>query len=114
MSKFKNRINIVYSTNPDFQYQSEEEGEAATLHPSQQDLRILLDKKARAGKQVTLVSGFTGATADLEALAKNLKNLCGSGGGAKDGDILIQGDHRDKVLNYLLEKGYLKTKKSGG
>lgn len=113
MAKPKDRINIVYSTNPNFSYQTEPDEEAETLPPTQQQLKIMLDKKARAGKQVTLISGFVGKTDDLESLGKALKNLCGSGGSAKDGEILIQGDHRDKILNHLVSKGY-KAKKAGG
>lgn len=113
MAKPKDRINIVYSTNPNFSYQTEPDEEAETLPPAQQQLKIMLDKKARAGKQVTLISGFIGKTDDLESLGKALKNLCGSGGSAKDGEILVQGDHRDKILNHLVSKGY-KAKKSGG
>lgn len=113
MAKPKDRINIVYSTNPNFSYQTESDEEVETLPPAQQQLKIMLDKKARAGKQVTLISGFVGKTDDLESLGKALKNLCGSGGSAKDGEILIQGDHRDKILNHLVSKGY-KAKKAGG
>lgn len=113
MAKPKDRINIVYSTNPNFSYQTEPDEEAETLPPAQQQLKIMLDKKARAGKQVTLISGFIGKSDDLESLGKALKNLCGSGGSAKDGEILVQGDHRDKILTYLTSKGY-KAKKAGG
>jgi translation initiation factor 1 len=113
MAKPKDRINVVYSTNPDFQYESNEDLELDTLPAQQQQLKIMLDKKARAGKQVTLISGFIGKQDDLEALSKSLKNLCGSGGSAKDGEILIQGDHRDKILNHLISKNY-KAKKAGG
>ncbi len=113
MAKPKDRINIVYSTNPNFSYETEKDTEPETLPPNQQNLKILLDKKARAGKQVTLISGFIGTSADLEVLSKALKNLCGSGGSAKDAEILIQGDHRDKILNFLISKNY-KAKKAGG
>ena len=113
MAKSKDRINIVYSTNPDVNYQNEEVFEENTLEPSKQQLKVMLDKKARAGKKVTLVSGFVGTSSDLETLGKQLKGLCGSGGSVKDGEILIQGDHRDKVLNYLISKSY-KAKKAGG
>jgi translation initiation factor 1 len=113
MAKAKDRVNVVYSTNPNFSYETEPENEQDTLPPSKQDLRVQLDKKSRAGKQVTLITGFIGKGEDLEALGKTLKNLCGSGGSAKDGEIIIQGDQREKVLKYLLEKGY-KAKKSGG
>jgi translation initiation factor 1 len=113
MAKPKDRINIVYSTNPNFSYQTEPDEEPETLPPAQQQLKIMLDKKARAGKQVTLIAGFIGKSEDLETLAKTLKNLCGSGGSAKDNEILVQVDHRDKILNYLVSKGY-KAKKAGG
>ena len=113
MAKPKDRINVVYSTNPDFQYELNEDLEADTLPAQQQQLKIMLDKKARAGKQVALISGFIGKQTDLEALSKSLKNLCGSGGSVKDGEIIIQGDHRDKVLNHLISKNY-KAKRVGG
>ena len=104
--KSQQKIGVVYSTNPDFEFQLEEEETAETLPNEKQILRILLDKKARAGKQVTLITGFIGSGTDLENLAKKLKNLCGCGGSAKDGEILIQGDVRDKVLGYLVHQGF--------
>ncbi len=107
------RQGVVYSTNPDFAYLSNESGEAATLPPQQQQLRVQLDKKQRGGKQVTLVSGFVGTDADLQALGKLLKTKCGVGGSAKDGEVVVQGDFRDKVLAVLLKEGY-KAKKAGG
>ena len=110
MSKPKDRINVVYSTNPDFNYQTGGSAEPDTLPEGKQLLKIQLDKKARAGKQVTLITGFIGKQEDAEALSKTLKNHCGSGGSAKDAEIIIQGDHRDKILRFLIEKGY-KTKK---
>jgi translation initiation factor 1 len=113
MAKPKDRINIVYSTNPNFSYQTEPDEEPETLPPGQQQLKIMLDKKARAGKQVTLITGFIGKSEDLESLAKMLKNQCGSGGSAKDNEMLVQGDHRDKILAFLTSKGY-KAKKAGG
>jgi translation initiation factor 1 len=109
-AKNKNRTNIVYSTNPDFQYADEQQESTETLMPSQQNLRIQLDKKQRAGKQVTLITGFVGTNDDLKSLEKKLKNLCGTGGSSKDNEILIQGDFRDKILTHLISSGY-KVKK---
>jgi translation initiation factor 1 len=109
-AKNKNRTNIVYSTNPDFQYEDEQQECTETLMPSQQNLRIQLDKKQRAGKQVTLITGFIGTNDDLKSLEKKLKNLCGTGGSSKDNEILIQGDFRDKILTHLISNGY-KVKK---
>ena len=103
---------IVFSTNPSFQWEPEEPAQA-TLSPAQQELRIQLDKKQRAGKVVTLITGFVGADADLEELGKTLRNFCGTGGSAKDGLILVQGDQREKVFQFLQKKGYTKTKKLG-
>ena len=99
MAKPKDRINVVYSTNPDFQYESNEDLELDTLPAQQQQLKIMLDKKARAGKQVTLISGFIGKQDDLDALSKSLKNLCGSGGSAKDGEILKTTKPKKWVVN---------------
>lgn len=109
---WKKRDGVVYSTNNDFEYSYGDQGEATTLPPQQQNLKVLLDKSMRAGKQVTLVSGFVGTADDLEKLGKMLKSKCGVGGSVKDGDILIQGDHRDKVLQLLQQNGY-KVKKAG-
>lgn len=109
-AKNKNRVNIVYSTNPDFQFEDNEDESAETLHPSQQSLKIQLDKKQRVGKQVTLITGFVGTNDDLKSLEKKLKNLCGTGGSSKDNEILVQGDFRDKILAYLISSGY-KVKK---
>ena len=107
------REGIVYSTSDDFEYQDNEQQEAETLPPAQQDLRVMLDKKARKGKQVTLVTGFVGSDEDLKELGKTLKSRCGAGGTAKDGEIMVQGDFRDKVMEVLAGEGY-KAKKSGG
>lgn len=103
----------MYSTSDNFDYQYNGDETQDTLPPNQQKLKVLLDKKARAGKQVTLVEGFIGSEEDLKELGKLLKNKCGVGGSAKDGEILIQGDHRDKVVQVLLAAGY-GAKKSGG
>lgn len=110
---WKKRDGVVYSTSDSFEYNLGEEDSQESLPASQQKLKILLDKKSRAGKQVTLVEGFVGSEDDLKELGKLLKNKCGVGGSAKDGEILIQGDHRDKVLQVLLAAGY-GAKKSGG
>src|SRR5690554_6143152 len=104
--KEKNRIGVVYSTNPSFQYDTEESFEADTLEAKAQNLRVLLDKKQRAGKKVTLITGFIGKDDDLQTLGKLLKTKCGVGGSAKDGEILIQGDHRDKIVDILINLGY--------
>ncbi|MBS1654917.1 MAG: translation initiation factor [Bacteroidetes bacterium] len=114
MSK-KNRPDtrgFVYSTDPDFSFEHENEVQE-TLSSAQQKLRIKLDTKQRAGKAVTLVDGFIGRDEDLQDLGKKLKTFCGTGGSAKDGEIIVQGDQREKVLQYLLKNGYTNTKKSG-
>jgi translation initiation factor 1 len=104
--------NIVYSTNRDFDFSLPDE-KKETLPPQQQNLRIHLSKKGRGGKTATLVTGFVGKDEDLDNLCKTLKTKCGVGGSVKDGEILLQGDLRDKVLDYLLASGY-KAKKAGG
>ena len=102
----KKRINVVYSTNPDFSYEYDQEEAPATLAPERQNLRVVTDTKQRKGKTATLVQGFIGSSDDLETLARLLKNKCGTGGSAKDGEILIQGDVKEKVLALLRDAGY--------
>ncbi len=109
---WKKRDGIVYSTSNEFEYHYQGEGEATTLPPAQQSLRVLLDKSGRAGKMVTLVTGFVGSTNDLEVLGRLLKTRCGTGGSVKDGEILIQGDVRDKLIQILQKEGY-KAKRAG-
>lgn len=103
---WKKRDGVVYSTNSDFEFSYQQDEEAQTLPPRQQNLRVQLDKSGRAGKQVTLVTGFIGTTADLETLTKVIKTKCGVGGSQKDGEVLIQGDVRDKVVQILQKEGY--------
>ncbi|MES2328447.1 MAG: translation initiation factor [Bacteroidota bacterium] len=102
---------FVFSTDPSFRFEEEEQLAQETLAPAQQKLRVRLDTKQRAGKAVTLVTGFIGKEEDLEDLGKKLKNFCGTGGSVKDGEAIIQGDQRDKVLHWLLKNGYAATKK---
>lgn len=111
-NKKKNIEGIVYSTIENFEYQSNESEEPETLAPAQQNLRIWLDTKSRKGKAVTLIKEFVGKEEDLSALAKTLKTQCGVGGSVKDGEIIIQGDFRDKILDILTKAGY-KAKKAG-
>ena len=103
---WKKRLGVVYSTNPDFQYETAAAAEPQTLEPARQRLIVRLDRSGRAGKQVTLVQGFVGTQEDLAALGKALKVKCGVGGTAKDCEITIQGDLRDKVTKLLLDMGY--------
>lgn len=111
--KSKKRRDVVYSTNPEFQYDNEEEQEEETLPNNQQLLYVSIDRKKRKGKDVTLIEGFVGTDEDLKDLGKKLKSACGVGGTTKDGEILIQGNHRDKVIE-LLNKEEYKTKRKGG
>ena len=100
---------FVYSTDPNFNFEEENEY-TETLSPSQQKLKIKLDSKRRAGKVVTLIEGFTGKEKDLEELGKKLKAFCGTGGSAKNGEIIIQGDQREKVMQWLKKNGYIQIK----
>jgi translation initiation factor 1 len=109
---WKKRDGVVYSTDSSFEYSLQSNEEATTLPPRQQNLKVGLDKNMRAGKQVTLVTGFTGSAADLEQLGKLLKSKCGVGGSVKDGEVIIQGDHRDKIVQLLVKEGY-KAKRIG-
>ena len=109
---WKKRDGVVYSTSSDFEFSYQQNEEAQTLPPQQQNLKVQLDKSMRAGKQVTLVTGFVGTGDDLDALGKLLKSKCGVGGSVKDGEVIIQGDHRDKIVQILQKEGY-KAKRVG-
>jgi translation initiation factor 1 len=102
---------LVYSTDPNFKIEKPGNDNPQTLPPAQQKLKILLDKKQRAGKKVTLIEGFTGSETDREDLGKKIKSFCGTGGSVKDGEIMVQGDNRDKVLQWLQKNGYSAAKK---
>jgi translation initiation factor 1 len=110
---WKKRDGIVYSTSSDFEYNYQHQNNADTPPPQQQNLKVQLDKSMRAGKQVTLVTGFVGKADDLEILGKVLKSKCGVGGSVKDNEIIIQGDQREKILSFLIKEGY-KVKRVGG
>lgn len=109
----KEKVNIVYSTNPDFQFQFDEEEVQETLAKNQQKLYVSIDRKQRGGKEVTLIEGFVGNEDDLKELGKMLKSKCGVGGSVKDNEILIQGNFRDKIYDMLLKDGYGVKKKGG-
>ncbi len=106
--------NIVYSTNKNFEYEDDFDEEMETLSSEEQKLKVMIDRKQRKGKSVTLITGFVGTDDDLQTLGKTLKQKCGVGGSAKDGEILIQGEHKDKIFDLLLKMNYKQTKKVGG
>lgn len=107
---WKDRLNIVYSTNPDFQYSTDEKEEIETLPKQQQKLRVSIEKNHRGGKTVTLVKNFTGTDNDMKELGKLLKTKCGVGGSVKDGEIIIQGAFKEKIVEILKKEGYTQTK----
>lgn len=110
MNDWKKRLDVVYSTNPDYHYNKEDEEVTNTLPKEKQLLRVSLDKRNRKGKAVTLITGFVGIEDDLQELGKLLKMKCGVGGSAKEGEIIVQGDHREKVLDILKKEGYAKSR----
>lgn len=107
---WKERLNVVYSTNPDFKYETAEEEEVETPEKSRQKLRVSIEKKGRGGKTVTLISGFTGKEDDLKELGKLLKTKCGVGGSVKEGEIIIQGEFKQRIIELLKSEGYSQTK----
>lgn len=110
---WKDRLNVVYSTNPDYGYEMDDDEEQVVLDKGKQNLRVCLDKKNRRGKIVTLVTGFIGTDNDLKELGKLLKSKCGVGGSSKNGEIIIQGDFKVKLTELLKKEGYTKTKMMG-
>lgn len=110
---WKERLNIVYSTNSNFSYETEDNEEETTLPLTQQRLRVQLDRKNRGGKVVTLITGFVGTDDDLKELGRLLKSKCGVGGSAKDKEIIVQGDFKQKILDLLKREGYSQTKPVG-
>lgn len=110
---WKERLNVVYSTNPNYNYEREDDEEQRTLPPAQQRLRVQLDRKNRGGKVVTLITGFIGTDEDMKELGKLLKSKCGVGGSAKDGEIIVQGDFKQKVIELLKKEGFTQTKPVG-
>lgn len=111
---WKDRLNVVYSTNPNFNYEMDDDEEPVTLDKTKQNLRVSIDKKNRGGKVVTLITGFVGTENDLKKLGKLLKSKCGVGGSAKDSEIIVQGDFKTKIIELLIKEGYVKTKGTGG
>ncbi len=110
---WKKRLGVVYSTNPDFQYGEDGEDRQESISTGQQKLYVSLDRKNRKGKAVTLVEGFIGSDEELKSLGKELKSKCGSGGSVKDGEMIIQGDFRDRVITLLRDKGFVVKQKGG-
>ena len=110
---WKKRLGVVYSTDPGYRYDTEDKPQEETPEPGEQILRISLDRKNRKGKTVTIIEGFRGSEEDLKALEKTLKKSCGAGGSAKNGEILLQGDFREKAMKLLSEKGYHIRRKGG-
>jgi len=106
----KKRVGVVYSTNPDYEYSDDSQEEADTLPKNQQKLRLNMERAGRGGKTVTLVKGFVGSEEDITSLCKLLKQKCGVGGSVKDGEIIIQGDHRQRLVEILKKEGYTQTK----
>ncbi len=107
---WKDRLNVVFSTNPDFKYETDKTDEIETLDKKQQKLRVSIEKKGRGGKTVTLVKGFVGSEEDLKDLSKILKTKCGVGGSAKDGEIIIQGEFKERIIDLLKSEGYTQTR----
>ncbi len=110
MNDWKSRLGMVYSTNPDYQFQTDESVEPDTLPKNQQRLRVRIERNGRGGKTVTIVGGFVGAEADIKELGKWLKGRCGVGGSVKDGEILVQGEFKERIINLLKSEGYTQTK----
>ncbi len=113
MKKLNSLSGLVFSTDPNFKIE-EDNADVSSILPNQQKLKIWLETKHRGGKTASVISGFIGIDEDLQTLSKSLKNTCGTGGTAKDGEIIIQGDHREKILQWLLKNGYTQSKKAGG
>lgn len=113
MTDWKDRLGMVYSTDPDFKYETAADTEPETPRPERQNLRVWVERNGRGGKVVTLVRGFVGRSADLEELGRMLKTRCGTGGAVKQGEIVVQGDRRDRIAELLAAAGY-KCKKAGG
>lgn len=107
---WKKRLGMVYSTNPDFQFETEQEEERETLPKQQQKLRVSIEKKNRGGKTAMVIKGFVGCEEDLKALGKMLKTKCGVGGSAKEGELIIQGEFKQKIIDILIKEGYTQTK----